>query len=110
MNGTPLPEMRGTMINAGFNMVFKGVVRNSFLLYQSSSLNGNIRFEYLGENVGIKPFIYFNIVNANGSIVYANSFNYTKDFKYNFSSGLPYLINVYSTSTNTNDYINLFLN
>ncbi len=110
MNGTPLPEIRGTMINAGFNMIFKGAVRNSFLLYQSGSLNGNIRFEYLGENVGIKPFIYFNIVNVNGSIVYSNSFNYTKDFKYNFSSGLPYLINVYSTSTNTNDYINLFLN
>ena len=79
------------------------------MLYQNDDIDGNIRFEYLGENVGIKQYVYFSIVGYKGDILYSDSFNYTKDYKYSFTSKKPYLINVYSTSAQTNDYIDLFL-
>lgn len=109
LRGKLLPEIRGAVKNIGFNLVFKGVKYHSFLMNQNSTISGNIRFEYIGENVGNKPYIYFNIVDCKGSIVYSNSFSYTKDFKFSFGYDSPYLINVYSTSSSTNEYIDLLL-
>lgn len=109
LKGKMLPQIRGSIKNIGFNLVFNGIKNYSFLLYQNDDIDGNIRFEYLGENVGIKQYVYFSIVGYNGDILYSDSFNYTKDYKYSFTSKKPYLINVYSTSAQTNDYIDLFL-
>ena len=109
LRGKLLPEIRGSVKNIGFNLVFKGAKYHSFLMNQNSTISGNIRFEYIGENVGNKPYIYFNIVDCKGSIVYSNSFSYTKDFKFSFGYDSPYLINVYSTSPSTNEYIDLLL-